>query len=189
MNIFVLSTGRCGSMTLDKFCKHITNYTSAHESRNNLDFKYSPNHIEIDNRLSWFLGRLDKIYGDEAFYVHLKRDDLKVAKSYQNRFYYKRGIALGYKYNLLSTKARNTQSDFNIMVDYCKTVNANISLFLKDKSNFCIIETENFKDGAVKFWDLINAQGNLESALKEFDIKYNPSNTSIIKKIKNIINR
>ena len=89
MNIFVLSTGRCGSMTLDKFCKHITNYTSAHESRNNLDFKYPPNHIEIDNRLSWFLGRLDKIYGDDAFYVHLKRDDLKVAKSYQNRFYYK----------------------------------------------------------------------------------------------------
>ena len=103
MNIFVLSTGRCGSTTLYNFCKHITNYSSGHESRDNLNFSYNNNHIEIDNRLSWFLGRLDSKYGDKAFYVHLMRDDKKVAASYEKRFYYKRGISIGYKYNLLST--------------------------------------------------------------------------------------
>ena len=59
MNVFVLCTGRCGSVTLYKICKHIQNFTSGHESRKKLDFKYQENHIEIDNRLSWFLGRLD----------------------------------------------------------------------------------------------------------------------------------
>ena len=32
-NIFVLCTGRCGSVTFSKACKHITNYTSGHETR------------------------------------------------------------------------------------------------------------------------------------------------------------
>ena len=33
MNIFVLCTGRCGSVTFTKACQHITNYTCTHESR------------------------------------------------------------------------------------------------------------------------------------------------------------
>lgn len=33
MNVFVLCTGRCGSVTFVEACKHVTNYTSAHESR------------------------------------------------------------------------------------------------------------------------------------------------------------
>ena len=189
MNIFVLSTGRCGSMALDKFCKHMQNYSSAHESRDNLNFIYPENHIEIDNRLSWFLGRIDSMYGNNAIYVHLKRDESKVAKSYQKRFYYKRGIAIGYKYNLLSTKARNIETDYNIMLDYCTTVNQNITSFLKDKSQVCLIDTENFKEDASKFWNFIGAKGDLETALDEFDIKYNPTNNSIIKRIKNFINK
>ena len=90
MNIFVLCTGRSGSVSLYKICKHIENYTSDHESRKSLDFSYNENHIEIDNRLCWFLGRLDQTYGDNAIYVHLKRDKNKIAESYSKRFYYKR---------------------------------------------------------------------------------------------------
>lgn len=65
MNIFVLCTGRSGSKTFIKACNHITNYTCGHESRakrakleSRLNLDYPPNHIEADNRLSWFLGRL-----------------------------------------------------------------------------------------------------------------------------------
>ena len=66
MNIFVLCTGRCGSMTFTKACGHIDNFSSAHESRcgrlGNERLAYPENHIEVDNRLSWddFNGR----YGD-----------------------------------------------------------------------------------------------------------------------------
>ncbi|WNC29392.1 hypothetical protein [Thermosynechococcus sp. PKX82] len=42
--------------------------------------------LEVDNRLSWFLGRLDQTYGDRAYDVHLRRDDLSVARSYRQRY-------------------------------------------------------------------------------------------------------
>lgn len=78
MNVFVLSTGRCGSTTFVKACEHITNFSAAHESRTGLlgaaRLDYAGNHIEADNRLSWLLGRLDRTYGNAAFYVHLRRD-------------------------------------------------------------------------------------------------------------------
>ena len=74
-NVFVLCTGRCGSTTFVQACQHIENYTASHESKISLlgdqRLEYSQNHIEVDNRLSWFLGSLDKKYGDNAFYVHL----------------------------------------------------------------------------------------------------------------------
>jgi len=74
-NIFVLSTGRCGSTTFYKACSHFSNYTSGHETLSSKlgiqRFAYPAFHIESDNRLSWLLGRLDTEYGNSAFYVHL----------------------------------------------------------------------------------------------------------------------
>ncbi|MEJ1383421.1 MAG: hypothetical protein RPV21_03475, partial [Candidatus Sedimenticola sp. (ex Thyasira tokunagai)] len=67
MNIFILNTGRCGSTTFIEACRHITNYSAAHESRIQLigdrRLAYPQNHIEADNRLSWLLGRLEHTYG------------------------------------------------------------------------------------------------------------------------------
>ena len=89
MNVFILNSGRCGSTTFIKACQHITNYSSAHESLSTetgpLRFNYPPNHIEADNRLSWLLGRLDKVYGDRAFYVHLKRNPEDTIRSFSRR--------------------------------------------------------------------------------------------------------
>ena len=187
MNIFVLCTGRCGSVSLYNICKHITNYTTGHESRKNLDFLYNQNHIEIDNRLCWFLGRLDEKYGDEALYIHLKRDKNQVAKSYSKRFYYKRGISMGYKYNLLRTNQRLEKSDMEICRDMIETCESNINLFLKDKTKTLEINLENFKEDISKFWNYIDAAGNLEEALKELEIKHNPTKKSIIKRVKNYL--
>lgn len=86
MNVFILNAGRSGSKTFARACDHITNFTSAHESRSGLlgegHFAYPDNHIESDNRLAWLLGRLDRKYGDRAFYVHLTRDVGPVAASW-----------------------------------------------------------------------------------------------------------
>ena len=99
MNVFVLNTGRCGSTTFTKACKHITNYTSEHESRAGMlgkkHFNYPGNHIETDNRLCWFLGRLDEAYGNDAYYVHLKRNTKDVASSFAKR--YSGGIMRAYR--------------------------------------------------------------------------------------------
>ncbi|MCP4460367.1 MAG: hypothetical protein GY816_20445 [Cytophagales bacterium] len=74
MRVFILSTGRCGFTTIFKACRHIENYTCGHESLSKnfgkKKFDYPENYIESDNRLSWHLGQLDSIFGDNAFFVH-----------------------------------------------------------------------------------------------------------------------
>lgn len=89
MNVFVLSTGRCGSTTVARAFSHATNYTSGHETRSHLlsgRLEYPRDHIESDNRLSWFLGSLDRRYGNDAWWVHLTRDEERVADSLWRRW-------------------------------------------------------------------------------------------------------
>jgi len=67
-HVFVLCTGRCGSVSFAKACGHFTNYTAGHDTNRQpgpARLDYSARHIEIDNRLAWFLGGLDERYGDD----------------------------------------------------------------------------------------------------------------------------
>lgn len=136
MNIFILCTGRCGSTTFIKACQHITNYTAAHESRSFMigpeRVAYPDNHIEADNRLSWFLGKLENAYGNDAFYVHLQREIRSTAKSFLKRWDF--GIMKSYRTQIVMGLDKKTPDieKIEVCVDYCETVNQNIKAFLKD---------------------------------------------------------
>jgi hypothetical protein len=202
MNIFVLCTGRSGSMTFIKACQHITNYTVAHESRSGLvgpeHFAYPANHIEADNRLSWFLGQLDVVYGNSAFYVHLKRDRLSTAKSFVNR--YGSGIINAYAKTIIKGPALNA-TPLEVCLDYCDTVNINIEAFLKDKTRKMAFHLENAEEDFEQFWQMIGAEGNCDLALEEWQRPYNKTQSyqatiyqmlisgKIIKKINRIIRK
>ncbi len=134
---------------------------------------YPPNHIEADNRLSWFLGRLDQAYGDDAIYIHLKRNDSKVAASYAKRLF-PGGIIPAYGHGIYFPESSDN-SNLHIAEDYCNTVNSNIELFLKDKRSKIIFNLENAKQDFEKFWNMIKAEGNFEAAMSEFDTLYNAS--------------
>lgn len=180
MNVFVLSTGRCGSTTFIEACRHITNFSSAHESRSRIAgparMQYPVQHIEADNRLSWMLGRLDREYGDRAFYVHLRRDDRKTADSLLNRYH--GGIMRAYAAGILMRKnARHNR--LNVCLDYCDTVNSNIECFLKDKSHQMTMRLESAKADFRLFWSRIGAEGNLDAALAQWDVRHNPSSDSL----------
>ncbi len=176
MNIFILNTGRCGSTTFIKACQHISNYSSAHESLSTatgaLRFNYPPDHIEADNRLCWLLGRLDKTYGDAAFYVHLKRNREDTIRSFSRRIDY--GIMKAYEQGILMHEQHLLPAD-NIAADYIETVKSNIELFVKDKSNILEVSLETIKTDFTAFWEKINAQGNLSEALNEWNTNYNAS--------------
>lgn len=176
MNIFILNTGRCGSTTIIKACQHITNYTCAHESRSGIigqeHFDYPKNHIEADNRLSWLLGRLDRTYGDDAFYVHLKRDDSETAHSFTKR--HSSGIIKAYRADILMGLPVEIPP-MSVALDYCDTVNSNIELFLKDKNQKMEIRLDVIDEGFVKFWQAIGAEGDIDAALEEFKTCYNVS--------------
>jgi hypothetical protein len=176
LNIFVLSTGRCGSTTFANACRHIENYSSAHESRarrvGDSRFEFPENHIESDNRLSWLLGRLDDKFGKNAFYVHLRRDDAKTVESFVKR--YDQGIVAAYRNSVLMGP-ENNDDPYAISLDYIQSINANIRQFLRDKPLQMNFRLESAADDFRVFWDRIGAKGDFDRAVSEFQNKYNAS--------------
>lgn len=181
MNIFVLCTGRSGSVTFIKACSHIQNFSSSHESLSHAvggqRMAYPANHIEADNRLSWLLGRLDEEFGDDAYYVHLHRDLLETARSFQAR--YDRGIIQAYRSQILmGGEGRNQDLDsIDFCIDYCKTVDANIRLFLKDKTHKMDFALERAKSDFTRFWNWIEASGDLNAALAAWEVRHNSTSS------------
>ncbi len=175
MNVFILNAGRCGSTTFIQACQHISNYTALHESRAVLTgeqrLAYPPNHIEADNRLSWLLGRLDRQFGNNAFYVHLARDTQASAESFVRRKHF--GIMHAYREGILLGGHQQTAQEFAF--DYLDTVESNIALFLKDKTNKMDFHLETAATDFVHFWKNIGALGDLEKALAEWNTRYNAS--------------
>ncbi len=168
----------------------MTNYTVAHEShRANrvaqgqlayASLKYPPNHIEVDNRLSWFLGTLDKEYGDTAFYVHLIRDQHEVAKSLAHRSI--DSIVFSYAWGPLQygrhTFALSDEFKLQASMQYWRRVNDNIELFLRDKTQKLTIWLADIQEVFPRFWEAIGARGDLERALNEWNTKHNVTKTT-----------
>lgn len=172
MNVFVLSTGRCGSQSFAQACRHLQNLTSGHETHPHLlgvqRVMYPDDHIEIDNRLSWFLGRLDEVYGPSAFYVHLVRDEQAVARSYNKRWRVPGGIMAAYHTGILM-RGRGPGNDLATCLDYVRTVNSNIAMFLKDKPYKMIFRLEHAKTDFTKFWRAVGGTGDLGKATATWD--------------------
>ena len=174
-HVFVLCTGRCGSMGLAKAAQQFENYSAGHETRTHLlgfeRFNYALGHIEVDNRLAWLLGRLQARYGDAAFYVHLKRDPIEVAQSYAKRSgwlidaYHKNGILMGCH-----------DSDLvKVAFDMVQTIEANIEVFLKDKSNKMIFNIKNAEEDFKAFAQNIGAKGDIEKGIEVLAARHNAS--------------
>jgi len=180
MNVFILNAGRCGSTTFIKACQHITNYTALHESRSGLSgdqrLAYPPRHIEADNRLSWLLGRLDRQFGNHAFYVRLSRNRRSSVESFVQRSEY--GIMKAYRDGILLGGKGQTTAE--LAADYLDTVESNISLFLKDKTNKMEFRMESAMHDFPRFWSAIDAEGDLEKAIAEWQIRYNASNKNTL---------
>lgn len=174
--VFVLCTGRCGSMTLTRACQHFSNYSAGHETRTQFAgekrFAYAPNHIECDNRLAWLLGRLQRHYGDNAAYVHLTRDKDAVAQSFRKRG---QGIIKAYSNDILARSAAKAsyQSALTYAYDYVDTVTENIRLFLHDKPHVMEMQLETLRDDFPVFCGWIGAQGDIEAAMAELEINHN----------------
>lgn len=181
MNVFVLCTGRSGSSSFIKACRHITNFSASHESLSDqlgmARFNFPKNHIEADNRLAWQLGELDNIYGKEAFYVHLVRDKEDTAKSYMNRFLLPKSMIYAYANGIKKQPPENLSKSkrYAICIDYVETVTTNIEGFLRDKPHQMRIELNDIQSGFKSFCSAIRAEGNLEKALSEFEVKHNSS--------------
>ena len=175
MNIFVLCTGRCGSTTFARAASHIDNYTSDHEARiqrvGDERLSYPSNHIEVDNRLGWMLGRLEESFGKDAFYVHLRRDPDAVARSFDRRWGIKTGIISAYRNGILS--GAEDAEPYDVCMDLIHTLEANISAFLADKPRKMDFDLESAERDWLQFWDAVDAEGDLDASLAEWGVTYN----------------
>lgn len=181
MNVFILNAGRCGSSTFIQACTHISNFSCGHETLSTelaarrLD--YPQQHIEADNRLSWLLGRLDESYGDNAFYVHLKRQQASAVSSFAKRVDF--GILNAYRRGILMHHPEDdtdrTVTTEDIAKDYLATVSSNIECFLRDKSHKMDFRLEHARTDFTTFWSRIAAQGDIDAAVGEWHTRYNAS--------------
>ncbi len=174
-HIFVLCTGRCGSMTFANACSHFTNYSAGHETRlrhlGEDRLNYPESHIEADNRLAWMLGRLDKRFGNDAFYVHLVRDPGKVADSYDRRWEWAGSIMRAYNFGILNLKSQTA----GVARDMVDTITTNIEHFLKDKTNKIVIDIDDPQVAFREFALRIGAEGDIEAAIRAMAVKSNTS--------------
>lgn len=181
MRVFVLCTGRCGSVTLSRAASHATNFTAGHETRCHMigadRFDYPDGHIEVDNRLSWMLGRLNTTIVPEDRFVHLLRDREAVAQSHLARYDF--GIMLAYRSQILM-RAPQLSSDvapIDFCRDYVDTVTENIRHFLADKEHVMTIQLENLQQDFAMFWDWIGATGDRQAALDTCLVRHNETRT------------
>lgn len=175
-NVFVLGTGRCGTMTVTKACGHLANFTVGHESRahayGEARFAYPARHIEADNRLSWFLGDLDSRFGGKPLYVHLRRNPGRVAASFERRW--GRGI-IGAFHGAVVLGGSSDEERLKVCRFYVDTVTANIEMFLKDKPRVMTVWIEEHREWFPSFWARIGGDGDLEAAMAEFHSHHNAS--------------
>ncbi len=187
MNVFVLCAGRCGSVTFSKACEHIANYSVGHESRHNHilrnNMRYPDNHIEVDLHLAWRLGLLDRYHNKDVFYVHLFRDEDKVASSFYRKFSdaYQvcpkrgpHGVGRAWWEFLGCPEDDPPGMRLKTMLDMVLGINLNINHFLRDKPNI-FINIENAKEKFPLFFQKIGAEGDVGGAAAEFDLRYNSS--------------
>ncbi|WP_051393669.1 hypothetical protein [Glycomyces arizonensis] len=179
-NVFVLCTGRCGSVTFAEACKHLDNYTAGHETNANLvgdaRLAYPERHIEVDNRLAWHLGRLGATYSNEStLYVHLRRDPEAVAQSHLARWdaKFRASMIRAYGHGIvMKTRDWPLEQRIDVCRDHVATVTANIEEFLRYRRSVTV-RLEEAKTDFPVFLDAIKATGGTEAALAEWDVKHN----------------
>jgi len=173
MNVFVLTTGRSGSLTFAEACRHITNYTSGHETRVGLvgadRLAYPADHIEVDNRLAWFPGRLAATYGDEAFYVHLRRDEAATAASFAKRW--NKPAMRAWRKGILWDVDPGADR-FELALDLVRTMNSNIEHFLGQRSQTMTVDIEAAEPAFREFWERIGAEGDLDAAVAQLAVRH-----------------
>ena len=184
-NVFVLCTGRCGSLSFARGCAQATNFTTGHETRARVigeeRLAYPARHIEVDNRLSWFLGGLESRFGDDAYYVHLTRDPDEVARSYNKRWHMRATIIRGFRESILMHANGDPLDVCRYHVD---VVRENIEAFLKSKTRVMTIDITNVERDFPKFWSWIGAEGDLDRALAAIAKKYNATGSKRRKQVR-----
>ena len=181
-NVFVLGTGRCGSVAFAEACAHLSNFTSGHETRARLvgsdRLDYPQQHIEVDHRLSWFVGPLTQRFDDrQTLYVHLLRDRDSVVDSWVRRWDspFRASLIRAFGHGIVMRTEDWTDTDIRTVCEaYVDTVRANVDEFISRRDGIRIA-IEDCDTEFPHFAHRIGASGDLDAAIAEFGRRHNAS--------------
>ena len=179
-NIFVLSPGRSGSNTFVEACLHLTNYSAAHESLSSKigdeRFAYPINHIEADNRLTWFTGELAKRFKEDVLYINLIRDFDATVDSFYHRLQnsqYRASIMNAFAHGIIEKpKDWRKDQEHDLAKFYVESVQSNIEFFLKERSHQ-VVHLEDGGKSFAEFLRVIDAKGDLDAARATWLVVHN----------------
>lgn len=186
MNVFLLSPGRTATTTLAHAFSYVDGYTSSHESRTKYlsddRVDYPSNHIECDNRLSWFLPRLSKKYAASGVLVSVLRDKNLIAKSYDQRW---ENINIMKAYSQGILRRDLSDNNFSVCVDYVCNIYEQINYFSKDWENFVEIDLKCPEKGVEKLLKIMGKESDFEKVISFLAThSLNQNDSGIIAKLK-----
>jgi hypothetical protein len=153
------------------------NFTAGHETlaREPLPRRldYPDEHIEVDNRLFFYLGLLEEAFGAEPFYVHLLRDEQDVVRSLLDRWDTPISLGQGWERTVMMRGAGTPQLHAEAAADAVTAMNAGIRVFLRDKPRQQVIHLEDCPEAFGRFWDAVGAVGDRDSAMAEWSVSHN----------------
>lgn len=193
MNVFVVGTGRCGTVTFTKACQHVTNFTAAHESTSGLtraaDLSFPAQHIEVNPHITWLLGPVAALHPD-ALWVHLVRAKEDVVASWMQRGR-THGPGVWSPLALrVAPKGIRTDEQFRTICELCydaitHQVDAHLKTLPADRARTILLSdlaggVSNPKARATwrEFWQWIRAEGDFAASLAEWRIRYNRRRSS-----------
>uniref|UniRef100_A0A6M3XK25 Uncharacterized protein n=1 Tax=viral metagenome TaxID=1070528 RepID=A0A6M3XK25_9ZZZZ len=169
MRVFVVGTGRCGTVTFSKAAGHATNYTVGHESNTGAwakigDWDYPDNHIEVSSHLIIAIPILRKRY-PQAKWVHLIREREACVNSLARL----RPAMRAFAYVFYQQASPNERDAAGAVYD---TSNALCRALLPPYPTFTL-QLEYSREHWLSCWHFMGCEGDFKASLAEWDVKYN----------------
>lgn len=167
MNIFVVGTGRCGTVTFSKAAAHCTNYSVGHETKAGrvADWHYPDNHIEVSSQLVIAIPLLRKRYPD-AQWIHLVREREACSRSLARMTH----VMRAFSWVWFQQPAPSLPAAGEVVYDL---VNGLCEDMLGESWDYYRLQLERVHDDWRVCWDFMECEGDYEKSLAEWNTRHN----------------
>lgn len=164
--VFIVGTGRCGTVSFHHACRHMTNYRTGHESRCGF-LEYPDQWIEVSHHLRCVITHLRYKYPD-ALWVHLIREPEACIQSLAMQDGGK--VMTAYETIYPSVMHSSRPIDIAFRYYWCENDNIRAQLGAIPQEQRREMHLETIKDEWGSFWYWIKAEGDFHSSLASWDV-------------------
>lgn len=175
--VFVISTGRTATTAFAAASSFLPGFTAKHESRVSQPFStrldFAPNHIEADNRLIFYLAQIEEKFGDDAYYVFLKRDPAAIVKSYARRWHLTVSIVRAWTHGIRMIPRIEEADIEDCCQDFVSYADSTLSLFLARQRHVMMFDTADAANEFIRFSKWIGVGTPPPAAIEQWNKRHN----------------